>query len=89
MVKTLIAALDSSKGFDFDIPVEVLMNCVQELWAVCLRMLGRSLRLKNTALEAYFLMFVKSLRNFQILGLLNTWDMRCCFSIAPGFFIQS
>ena len=79
MVKKVIMNLDLSKTSGPDcIPVVVLKNCkpelsyilaelfnkyLKELVALYLRMLGKGLQLKTTALLVFFLWLVNSLRN--------------------------
>ena len=62
MVKKIIMNLDLSKASSPDsILVVVLRNCELEL--SYLRMLGKGLGLKPTALLVFFLWLVKSLKN--------------------------
>ena len=62
MFKKVIMNLDLSKASGPDsIPVVVLKNCDLEL--SYLRMLGKGLRIKTTALLVFFLWLVKSLKN--------------------------
>ena len=62
MFKKVIMNLDLSKASGPDsIPVVVLKNCELEL--SYLRMLGKGLRIKTTALLVFFLWLVKSLKN--------------------------
>ena len=79
MVKKVITNFDLSKMSGPDcIPVVVLKNCkpelsyilaelfnkyLKELVALYLRMLGKGLQLKTTALLVFFLWLVNSLRN--------------------------